>query len=216
MDFDMRTIQPGLAARWDVSPDGLTYTFHLREDVTFCDGKPFTAADMAFSLNRWIGRTTPRIVSPVAWRAGNVKEIRATGPHTLVYELNEPFGELLSQLTLFFGSALDPAAVERLGDNFGVQGFNGTGPYCWGSWTPRNEMVLTRHPNYRWGPPSLDHRLARDPRGRGARRRPASQSGGCDELHPRSLLGRGPPRAHGHHLPAAQLLLGLLHGLQGG
>ena len=158
IDFDMRTIRPGLAERWEVSPDGRTYTFHLRTDVTFCDGKAFTAEDMAFSLNRWIGRTTPRITSPVAWRAGNVKEIRATGPHTLIYELNEPFSELLTQLTLFFASAIDPATVERLGDNFGVQGFNGTGPYCWGSWTPRNEMVLTRHPNYRWGAPMFENR----------------------------------------------------------
>jgi peptide/nickel transport system substrate-binding protein len=158
LDFDMRTIRPGLAERWEVSPDGLTYTFHLRRDVTFCDGKSFTAEDMAFSLNRWIGRTTPRVTSPVAWRAGNVREIRAADPHTLVYALNEPFSELLTQLTLFFGSAIDPATVERLGDNFGVQGFNGTGPFCWGSWTPRNEMVLTRHPNYRWGPPIFDNR----------------------------------------------------------
>jgi peptide/nickel transport system substrate-binding protein len=43
--------------------------------------------------------------------------------------------------------------VEKLGANFGVQGFNGTGPYCWVSWTPRQELVLQRHPNYRWGPP---------------------------------------------------------------
>ena len=42
--------------------------------------------------------------------------------------------------------------VERLGENFGVQGFNGTGPYCWVSWTPRQDLVLQRHPNYRWGP----------------------------------------------------------------
>jgi peptide/nickel transport system substrate-binding protein len=90
MDFDMRTIRPGLAERWEVSPDGLTYTFHLRRDVTFCDGKPFTAQDMAFSLNRWIGRTTPRVTSPVAWRAGDVKEISATDSHTLRYELNRP------------------------------------------------------------------------------------------------------------------------------
>lgn len=158
IDYDMRTIRPGLAERWEVSPDGLTYTFHLRSDVTFCDGRPFTAADMAFSINRWIGRTTPRVTSPVAWRAGDVKEIRATGPHTLVYELNRPFSELLPNLTLFFASAVDPATVERLGDNFGVQGFNGTGPFCWGSWTPRNEMVLTRHPNYRWGPPMMENR----------------------------------------------------------
>ena len=58
LDYDMRTLRPGLAERWEVSPDGLVYTFHLRRDVAFCDGKPFTAQDMAFSLNRWIGRTT--------------------------------------------------------------------------------------------------------------------------------------------------------------
>jgi len=155
---DMRTIQPLLAERWEVSPDGLVYTFHLRRDVTFCDGKPFRAQDMAFSLNRWIGRTTPRITSPVAWRAGDVKEITAVDDFTLRYELNRPFGELLSQLTLYFASAVDPATVERLGDNFGVQGFNGTGPFCWGSWTPRQELVLTRHANYRWGPPFYTNR----------------------------------------------------------
>jgi peptide/nickel transport system substrate-binding protein len=158
MDYDMRTIRPLLAESWTVSDDGLTYTFQLRRDVTFCDGKPFTAEDMAFSLNRWIGRTTPRVTSPVAWRAGDVREIRADGPHTLIYTLNRPFSELLSQLTLFFASAVDPATVERLGDNFGVQGFNGTGPFCWGSWTPRNEMVLTRHQNYRWGPQMYQNR----------------------------------------------------------
>ncbi|WP_249680963.1 ABC transporter substrate-binding protein [Roseococcus pinisoli] len=158
MDFDMRTVQPGLAERWEVSPDGKTYTFHLRRDVTFCDGKPLTSDDVVFSINRWIGRTTPRVASPVAWRAGNVKEVRAVDPYTVEYELNEPFGELLPQLSQFFGSILDRATVERLGDNFGVQGFNGTGPFCWSSWTPRTEMVLTRHPNYRWGPPSLENR----------------------------------------------------------
>jgi peptide/nickel transport system substrate-binding protein len=158
LDYDMRTLRPGLAERWEVSPDGLVYTFHLRRDVTFCDGKPFTAADMAFSLNRWIGRTTPRATSPVAWRAGDVKEITATDSHTLRYELNRPFSELLSQLTLFFAVAVDPATVERLGDNFGVQGFNGTGPYCWGSWTPRQDLVMNRHAAYRWGPDFYQNR----------------------------------------------------------
>jgi peptide/nickel transport system substrate-binding protein len=158
LDYDMRTLRPGLAERWEVSPDGLVYTFHLRRDVTFCDGKPFTAQDMAFSLNRWIGRTTPRVTSPVAWRAGDVKEISATDNHTLRYELNRPFSELLSQLTLFFAVAVDPATVERLGDNFGVQGFNGTGPFCWGSWTPRQDLVMNRNPAYRWGPDFYQNR----------------------------------------------------------
>ena len=150
LDWDMRTVRPGLAERWQISPDGKTYTFHLRRDVTFCDGRPMTAADVVYSINRWID---PATRSPVRWRAGPVKEIRARDDHTVEYELTEPFGELLYQLTLFFGSIVDRNTVERLGQNFGVQGFNGTGPYCWSSWTPRQELVLTRHPNYRWGPP---------------------------------------------------------------
>lgn len=153
LDWDLRTVRPGLAREWSVSEDGKLYTFRLREDVTFCDGKPMTADDVVFSLNRWIGRTEPRVTSPVAWRAGRVKEIRARDRFTVEYELEEPFSELLYQLTLFFASIVDRATVERLGDNFGVQGFNGTGPYCWVSWTPRQELVLQRHPNYRWGPP---------------------------------------------------------------
>ena len=66
LDYDMRTLRPGLAERWEVSPDGLVYTFHLRRDVTFCDGKPMTAEDVVFSINRWIA---PATRSPVAWRA---------------------------------------------------------------------------------------------------------------------------------------------------
>lgn len=150
LDFDMATVRPGLAERWDISPDGRTYTFHLRRDVTFCDGRPFTAADVVYSINRWID---PATRSPVRWRAGPVKEVRAKDDFTVEYELTEPFGELLYQLTLFFASMIDRNAVERLGPNFGVQGFNGTGPYCWVSWTPRQELVLQRHPTYRWGPP---------------------------------------------------------------
>lgn len=150
LDWDQRTVRPGLAESWTVSEDGKLYTFRLRRDVTFCDGKPFTARDVVYSINRWVN---PETRSPVRWRAGPVKEIRAVDDHTVEYELTEPFGELLYQLTLFFGSIVDQATVERLGQNFGVQGFNGTGPFCWASWTPRQELVLQRHPNYRWGPP---------------------------------------------------------------
>src|SRR5918998_6071427 len=63
LDWDMRTIRPGLAERWEVSPDGKTYTFHLRRDVTFCDGKPMTADDVVFSIQRW---ANPATRSPVA------------------------------------------------------------------------------------------------------------------------------------------------------
>ncbi len=150
LDFDLKTVKPLLAKSWTVSPDGKTYTFDLRQDVKFCDGRPMTAADVVYSLKRWID---PAARSPVANRAGKVKEISAPDDHTVVYELQEPFSDLLYQLTLAFASVVDKASVETLGANFGVQGFNATGPYCWVSWTPRQELVMKKNPYYNWGPP---------------------------------------------------------------
>jgi ABC-type transport system substrate-binding protein len=150
MDWDQRTIRPGLAERWEVSPDGKTYTFHLRRNVTFCDGKPMTAKDVAYTFTRW---ADPATRSPVRYRAGQIESVRAVDDYTVEYKLKEPYSELLYQLTQYFAVIIDQATVEKLGENFGVQGFNGTGPFCWASWTPRQEMVLTKHEGYNWGPP---------------------------------------------------------------
>jgi ABC-type transport system substrate-binding protein len=149
IDFDMKTVRPLLAESWEVSPDGKTYTFKLRKDVKFCDGRPMTAEDVVYSIKRW---TNPASRSPVANRAGPVKDVRATDDYTVVYELKEPYSDLLAQLGLSFASIVDKNTVEKLGENFGVQGFNATGPYCWVSWTPRQEVVLKKNPHYAWGP----------------------------------------------------------------
>jgi peptide/nickel transport system substrate-binding protein len=150
LDWDMKTVRPGLAKSWDVSPDGKLYTFHLRDDVTFCDGRKMTADDVVYTIKRFVD---PATRSPVRWRAGPVKDVRAVNPTTVEYELTDPFNELPLQLSLFFLSIVDQHSVETLGANFGVQGFNGTGPFCWVSWTPRQEMVLKKHEGYVWGPP---------------------------------------------------------------
>ncbi len=150
LDWDMKTVRPGLATSWTVSPDGKLYTFKLRDDVTFCDGRKMTADDVVYTIKRFID---PATHSPVRWRAGPVKDVRATDPTTVEYELTAPFNELPLQLSLFFLSVVDKNSVEKLGPNFGVQGFNGTGPFCWSSWTPRQDLVLTKHAGYNWGPP---------------------------------------------------------------
>jgi peptide/nickel transport system substrate-binding protein len=155
LDFDQKTIVPGLATSWTVSPDGKLYTFKLRDDVTFCDGRKMVADDVAFSIKRWID---PATRSPVRWRAGDVKDVRAVDATTVAYELNQPNSELLYQLTLYFASVIDRNEVEKLGADFGVKGMNGTGPYCWVSWEPRNEVVMRRHAAYKWGPPIYKNR----------------------------------------------------------
>ncbi|MEM0905829.1 MAG: ABC transporter substrate-binding protein [Pseudomonadota bacterium] len=147
---DMETILPGVAESWEISDDGKVYTFKLRDDVSFCDGKKMTAHDVAYTIKRWVD---PETRSPVAWRAGDVEDVVAIDDYTVEYRLEAPFSELLYQLTQSFGTIVDKENVEALGPDFGVTGMNGTGPFCWGEWTPRNKMVINRHDAYSWGPP---------------------------------------------------------------
>lgn len=147
IDWDMKTVKPGLASKWTLSEDGKLYTFTIRDDVTFCDGRKMTTV---YSLKRFVD---PATRSPVRWRAGPVKDIRATNATTVEYELTQPYSELPYQLALFFMAVVDKHSVETLGDNFGVQGMNGTGPFCWVSWTPRGDFVMKKHEGYDWGPP---------------------------------------------------------------
>jgi peptide/nickel transport system substrate-binding protein len=149
LDWDGKTALPLLAKSWTISPDGKLYTFKLRDDVQFCSGKKFTAADVVYSFNR---QRDPATKAPYAWRAGKIKDLRAPDPYTVEYELSEPYSDLLVQLTMFNNSIHNKDSVEALGKDYGVKGVDGTGPWCWVSWQPRTELQLKRHDAYRWGP----------------------------------------------------------------
>jgi peptide/nickel transport system substrate-binding protein len=149
MDWDGKTAIPYLAKSWTVSPDGKLYTFKLRDDVQFCSGKKFTAADVIYSFKRL---TSTELKALLAWRAGNIKELRAPDPYTVEYELNEPFADLLLQLTMFTTAIHNQESVEALGKDYGIKAIDGTGPWCFESWQPRTEIVLKRHDAYKWGP----------------------------------------------------------------
>jgi peptide/nickel transport system substrate-binding protein len=149
LDWDGRTPVPYLAKSWTISEDGRTYTFKLRDDVSFCSGKKFTAEDVVYSFKRL---KDTAIKGPYAWRAGNIKELRAPDPATVEYELEEPFSELLLQLTMFTNVIHNKESVEALGKDYGIKGADGTGPWCFDSWQPRTEIVLKRHDAYKWGP----------------------------------------------------------------
>ena len=149
LDWDGKTPLPYLAKSWEVSPDGKTYTFKLREDVQFCSGKKFTAADVVYSFDR---QRNPDTKAPFAWRAGKIKELRAKDAHTVEYELDEPYSDLLLQLTMFNNTIHNKDSVESLGKDYGVKSIDGTGPWCLVSWQPRTQTVLKRHDAYKWGP----------------------------------------------------------------
>src|SRR5215212_8319504 len=125
LDWDGKTAIPYLAKSWEVSPDGKLYTFKLRDDVTFCSGKKFTADDVVYSFKRL---TSPELKAPLAWRAGSLKDIRAIDPYTVEYELNEPFSDLLLNLTMFTTAIHNKESVEALGKDSGTKAPDGTGP----------------------------------------------------------------------------------------
>ena len=130
LDWDGRTPVPYLAKSWTISEDGRTYTFKLRDDVSFCSGKKFTAEDVIYSFKRL---KDPALKAPYAWRAGDIKELRAPDPYTVEYELEEPYSELLLQLTMFTNVIHNKESVEALGKDYGIKGADGTGPWCFES-----------------------------------------------------------------------------------
>ena len=125
LDWDGRTPIPLLAKSWQISPDGRTYTFKLRDDVTFCSGKKFTAEDVVYTFKRL---KDPETKAPFAWRAGRIKELRAPDPYTIEYELEEPYSSLLLQLTMFSNAIINNESVEQIGKDYGISGTDGTGP----------------------------------------------------------------------------------------
>ena len=149
LDYDQRKVVPLLAKSWTISPDKLTYTFKLRDDVNFCSGKKFTSQDVVETYKRWLD---PKTNGLERWRAGPVDSITASDPTTVVYKLKRPYTELLQQMTQHHHTIINIDQVKALGQDFGVKAFDGTGPYCFQSWTPRNEVVLTKHDGYNWGP----------------------------------------------------------------
>ena len=78
--------------------------------------------------------------------------MRAPDPYTVEYELEEPFSELLLQLTMFTNVIHNKESVEALGKDYGIKGADGTGRGASSRWQPRTEIVLKRHDAYKWGP----------------------------------------------------------------
>jgi peptide/nickel transport system substrate-binding protein len=133
-------IVPALASDWTVSPDGLTYTFTVREGVTFHDGQPLTPQDVVWSLTT--RKNTPEWRDSA--RLANVTTIAADG-QDVVLTLAEPDSSLLWNLTGRAGIIL------KEGDTVDYQtAANGTGPFVLDDWREGDSIVFVRNEAY-WG-----------------------------------------------------------------
>lgn len=137
-------VVPGLAESWDISEDGLTYTFNLRDGVTFHDGTDFTAEDAVFSLDR--ARAEGSTNAQPALFAG-IESVAAADDTTLVVTLSAPNGSFLFNMAWGDAVMVAPESADTLETNP-----IGTGPFAFSEWVQGDRVELTRYDGY-WGAP---------------------------------------------------------------
>ncbi len=148
-------IMPDLADTWDVSPDGLSYTFHLRRDVRWHDGHAFTADDVVFTIDLLRSPDFPG--PPEAAKLWRVVQMERTDSYTVRFTLSEPFAPFLSYTTLGLLPAhiLKDVPVKVLAEHAFNLNPVGTGPFKVGEVTAQHVLLLA-NTGYYQGRPYLD------------------------------------------------------------
>jgi len=165
-------LQPALATKWTVSPDGLNYTFILRSGLKYDDGTPFNATDVVYSFNRGIALADPEGPIVGIGYSSIIDTITAPNATAVVFHLKSPFSAFLSLMTFSGSYPVNPAkapmpthpnpgsltgVINFTSGNPAVSNPNGLGPYTLTEWTRQGtkdvEMTLKANPNY-WNYPS--------------------------------------------------------------
>lgn len=151
-------VQPCIAKRWEISDDGLTYRFYLRDDVFFHDSEAFpggkgrkvTAEDVEYSLRRLADSA---LASPGAWVMAPVKSVngipavKAENDSIVTIELAKPFPPFPGMLSMQYCSVVPREAVVYFGQDFRANPV-GTGPFRFGMWKEGVKLVLLKNEHY--------------------------------------------------------------------
>ena len=155
IDNDLNLV-PSLAKSWDISPDNLTFTFHLRNDVFFHDnaafpngkGRKMTANDVVYSFARILDKNT---ASSGAWifngRVDTVQPFKAINDTTFQLKLLRPFQPILGVMSMQYCSIIPKEVVEKYGKDFRRHPC-GTGPFEMVAWEEDQALVMKKNPNY--------------------------------------------------------------------
>ena len=137
-------LEPGLAETWEISEDGKTYTFHLR-NAQFSDGSPITAGDVAFSLERIRSDKKSAYPAPL----GSVQSVTAADPKTVVITLESAFAPFLGNAEIWNMGIVSKADVEKRGEEAAFATVPITsGPYEVKQWKPNERLILEPNPHY--------------------------------------------------------------------
>lgn len=183
---------PGLAERWEISDDGLVYTFYLRRDVDFHDGTAFSAEAVRVNLDRIANPDT--VSQKAVFLLGPYEGTKVVDEYTARIHLDRPYAPLLDALSQVYLGMASPAALEKWGADYQFHQV-GTGPFEFVEYVPNDHLTLVRNPDYSWAPSVFENvasayldRIDFHFRVDAATRAPALETG---ELQ---VMGEMPPR----------------------
>lgn len=153
--------QPDLAVSWEILEDGALYRFKLRDDAVWHDGTPFTSADVAYTFEEVLTTFHSRTRASVG---ALLESVDAPDPATVEFRFSEPYAPLMQQLDVTEAPILPAHIFEGTDpqENPANQRPVGTGPFMFSSYSPDEELVLVRNPDYfEPGLPKLDEVVMR-------------------------------------------------------
>ncbi|MDI6819965.1 MAG: ABC transporter substrate-binding protein [Candidatus Hodarchaeaceae archaeon] len=145
---------PLLAKSWEVAPDGLSITFHLRDDVKFHCGEPFNAEAVKFSIERAKDWPPSKHKDSVK----NILDVEVVDEYTVRVHLKKEDRFLVDWFATTSSVIVCPHCVKEYGEDYGVSKFCGTGPFRVKEWIRDDRIVLERNPDYKWGPARYQNR----------------------------------------------------------
>lgn len=141
-----RNYHPHLAASWEEAADGMSWTFKLKEGVTFHNGAPFNAETVKAWIPLFDGTENNYMTQSIA-------SVEVVDDLTVKFVMKNPDPNLLYNLSSSFMSVVEPKAFTELGEDYGVTEVYGTGPFRMESFTVGQETVLVRNDDYAWATP---------------------------------------------------------------
>lgn len=135
------TYSPALAESWEVSEDGLSYTFKLRQDVTFHNGEPFTADSVVYS---WETYSKPEVTYANEWNF--VQAVEKVDDYTVKLTTEKPNALLISRVSGW--TMIPPKAHAEMGLEAFAQSPIGTGPFMFKEWIKGDHLTVVANPNY--------------------------------------------------------------------
>ena len=149
---------PEIATSWDESPDARVFTFHLRRDARFTNGRAVSAADFKYEIERVLDPATRskgmeyfrEITGAAEFQAGHTREVAGIAtpdPWTIVFHLDAPDPIFVQKLAMPFAAAVPHEVVERWGEDFSSH-VVGSGPFKLAQWIGGQRLVLVKNPGY--------------------------------------------------------------------